>query len=164
MITISVNPIKPELFLHSATKYFDDVYEPEWFDDQLVKEMVLDIDKSVVVSRNVIESPVLGQIPPQWLSGGVKGLILILKYPKKLEYSSCIFGGNCAKWICKLGDIIDYTLIMQHPFELYGDGPLNAIGVNGEDIKTPNEAFFYYCDNHRKVAPVTMEEIEKYLG
>ena len=53
---------------------------------------------------------------------------------------------------------------MQHPFELYGDGPLNAIGVNGEDIKTPNEAFFYYCDNHRKVAPVTMEEIEKYLG
>ena len=108
MITISVNPIKPELFLHSATKYFDAVYEPEWFDDQLVK----------VVSRNVIESPVLGQIPPQWLSGGVKGLILILKYPKKLEYSSCIFGGNCAKWICKLGDIIDYTLIMQHPFEL----------------------------------------------
>ncbi len=48
---------------------FDNNYEEEWFDDPLVKEMVLDVDKSEVLSPYCIQSPVLGQIPPTGLSG-----------------------------------------------------------------------------------------------
>jgi hypothetical protein len=88
----------------SVDATFDSVYEPEWFDDDIVKQMVLDIDKSVVVNRNVIDSPVLGQIPPQWLSGGVKGLILLVKYfPENKDEmilpDLALFGNNCMKWL-----------------------------------------------------------------
>ena len=41
---------------------FDNNYEEEWFEDPLVSEMVLDVDKSKVLSPHCIESPVLGQI------------------------------------------------------------------------------------------------------
>jgi hypothetical protein len=37
--------------------------------------MILDVDKSVVVSSHLIDSPVLGPISPKELSGGVKTLI-----------------------------------------------------------------------------------------
>ena len=58
---------------------FDNNYEEEWLDDLLVKEMVLDVDKSEILSPYCIQSPVLGQIPPTGLSGGVKALIMALK-------------------------------------------------------------------------------------
>ena len=58
---------------------FDNNYEDEWLNDPVVKEMVLDVDKSEILSPHCIESPVLGQIPPSELSGGVKALILALK-------------------------------------------------------------------------------------
>lgn len=41
------------------------------------KEMILDVDKSIVLGNAVIDSPVLGKISPTALSGGVKTLILI---------------------------------------------------------------------------------------
>lgn len=56
--------------------YFNNTYREEWLDNELVKRMVKDIDRSEVVSRHCINSPVLGQIAPERLSGGVKGLIL----------------------------------------------------------------------------------------
>lgn len=56
--------------------YFDNTYEDEWITDPLSVEMIKDIDKSVVVSSHLIDSPVLGPIPPVNLSGGVKTLSL----------------------------------------------------------------------------------------
>lgn len=44
--------------------------------DPVVKQMVLDIDNSEVISNGAIKSPVLGIISPTALSGGVKALIL----------------------------------------------------------------------------------------
>lgn len=46
--------------------------------------MIKDVDKSEVVSDECIISPVLGQIPPERLSGGVKTLLLILNEPDKI--------------------------------------------------------------------------------
>ena len=40
---------------------FDNNYEEEWFDDELVKEMILDIDKTEVISPHCFMSPVLGR-------------------------------------------------------------------------------------------------------
>lgn len=80
--------------------YFQFNWEAEWFKDPLVQEMVLDIDDSRVLSPYCIESPVLGQIPPDMLSGGVKALILMLKVPDiVIDLISC--GDNCSKWIAK---------------------------------------------------------------
>lgn len=53
-------------------------YLHPWFDSELAKEMIRDIDDSEVLSGECINSPVLGQIPPERLSGGVKTLLLML--------------------------------------------------------------------------------------
>ena len=65
--------------LSYASDYFDLNWEDEWIIDPFVKEMIKDVDKSEVIGPHLIESPVLGPIPPTTLSGGVKVLILMLK-------------------------------------------------------------------------------------
>lgn len=59
-------------YVFSPDTYFKYNYEEEWFDDALVKEMVQDVDSSAVMSAYAINSPVLGIIAPERLSGGVK--------------------------------------------------------------------------------------------
>ena len=67
----------PEAIYNTAV-YFKNDYEDEWIVDPRVKEMILDVDHSEVMYSGVIDSPVLGKIPPLGLSGGVKTLILVL--------------------------------------------------------------------------------------
>ena len=76
--------------------------------------MVLDVDKSRVLSPYCIESPVLGQIPPSGLSGGVKALILALKTDWEIWATAC--GNNCAKWFLKIGELKDLTISIEHYF------------------------------------------------
>ena len=47
-------------------------YKPEWLKDPLVQRMIKDVDNSEYVDGLVINSQVLGPIPPERLSGGVK--------------------------------------------------------------------------------------------
>ena len=54
-------------------------YKPEWLKDKFVQDMILSVDKSKYVEGLVIDSPFLGPIPPERLSGGVKTLIMIYK-------------------------------------------------------------------------------------
>ena len=57
--------------------YFDNRYEDEWIMEEMSVEMIRDVDRSVVVSSYLIESPVLGPISVKELSGGVKTLMLM---------------------------------------------------------------------------------------
>lgn len=50
--------------------------------------MIKDVDDSDVLSGECIKSPVLGQIPPERLSGGVKTLLLMLNEPDKIFNAS----------------------------------------------------------------------------
>lgn len=54
--------IENENYVFSPDTYFKYNYEDEWFEDELVKEMVLDVDSSVVESAHAINSSVLGII------------------------------------------------------------------------------------------------------
>lgn len=100
MMTVTVHPT--EEVLRTVTEYFPLIKEDEWFEDQLVKDMVLDVDQTTLVGTQMAMSPYFGSMPNSDLSGGVKGLIMIYKYPDEREYSSVIFGDNCVKWLCKL--------------------------------------------------------------
>lgn len=91
---------------------FKNGYNPDWFNDPLVKEMILDVDKSEVLSPNCIQSPILGQISPRDLSGGVKALIMMLKTAFPVNASKC--GDNCAKWILKIAEIKDLEIDLEH--------------------------------------------------
>ena len=59
--------------------YFRNVFEPEWLNDDLVKQMVRDIDKSEIISPYTIMSPIFGQIPPRHAIGWGKDHNFIIK-------------------------------------------------------------------------------------
>lgn len=105
--------------MEDAPSYFDNVYEDEWIEDDFVKEMIKDVDKSTVISAHVIESPVFGAITPQGLSGGVKVLILMLK-DDSFVYNMSNCGNSCAKWILKIAEQKDLTVYLQHILRFEG--------------------------------------------
>ena len=115
-----------------APDYFDVAFKPEWFEDDLVKKMIKDVDKSDVIGPYLIISPVLGPIAPTYLSGGVKVLILLLKEPKFIyNLSNC--GDNCAKWIIEIAKIYekeqnsDLTVFLEHIMDF---GTCQPLGID----------------------------------
>lgn len=72
------------------------------------------------MDSNLIESPVLGLIPPTQLSGGVKTLILIYKDSGRIfNASKC--GDNCAKWLLKMAEKKKVEINLRHLMD-FGDG------------------------------------------
>ena len=110
----------------------DIVYEDEWIEDSFVKEMIQDVDKSTVIDSGVIDSPVLGKIPPIGLSGGVKTLILVKFEPEKVfNVSTC--GDNCAKWLLKIAEQEDRTVNLRHLMD-FGKKPFTIKVLNTNQI------------------------------
>ncbi|MBO4349940.1 MAG: DUF4869 domain-containing protein [Proteobacteria bacterium] len=99
--------------IYNTAVFFKNDYEDEWIVDPLVKEMIRDVDQSEVIDSGVIDSPVLGKIPPTGLSGGVKTLILVLFEPQKV-FNASTCGDNCAKWLLKIAETEDRTINLRH--------------------------------------------------
>ena len=118
--------------------YFKNTYQPEWLTEPFAKEMIRDVDQSEVVGPQLIQSPVLGPIPPERLSGGVKTLILIWQVPEKVfNASNC--GDNCAPWLLNMGRARDITINLRHLME-FGDEPFDFEILNtGTIVHTMRE-------------------------
>ena len=82
--------------------WFKANYHPEWLKDPFVQDMILGVDKSKYVDGLVIDSPVLGPIPPERLSGGIQTLIMIYERPD-LVFDATSCGENCSKWLLEIG-------------------------------------------------------------
>ena len=95
--------------VYNTAAYFKYDYEDSWIVDPFVKEMIQDVDQSTVLDSGVIDSPVLGKIPPVGLSGGVKTLILV-KFEKDKIFNASTCGDNCAKWLLKIAESEDRTV------------------------------------------------------
>ncbi|MGX8703665.1 MAG: DUF4869 domain-containing protein [bacterium] len=124
--------------VYNTAVYFKFNYQPEWLQDPDVRQMILDVDSSVVLGSGAIDSPVLGVIAPVTLSGGVKTLILIDKMPDKVfNASNC--GDNCAAWLLRIGRKKDVTVNLRHIME-FGDEPFEIKVLNtGEIIRSMEE-------------------------
>ena len=109
MLTIIYGDVENSIY--NTNVYFKNTYEPEWLETELAKQMIKDVDGSDVVSGECINSSVLGQIPPERLSGGVKTLLLILNEPDRI-FNASTCGNNCAKWILEIGKQQDVTIKM----------------------------------------------------
>lgn len=94
MMTVRLTWPPQEGFVLSVKKRFNRIYKKDWFNSDLAEQMVLDIDDTEHIKDATFESPVLGTIPAQMLSGGVKALLMILNQDKIHTYSSTIFGGQ----------------------------------------------------------------------
>ena len=121
----------PEAIYNTAV-YFKNDYEDEWIVDPRVKEMILDVDHSEVMYSGVIDSPVLGKIPPLGLSGGVKTLILVLFEPGKI-FNASTCGDNCAKWLLKIAEEEDRTINLRHIMD-FGEEPFEIEILNTGNI------------------------------
>lgn len=120
-----------------APSYFDNVYEDEWLEDAFVREMIQDVDNSTVISPHIIESPILGAIPPKELSGGVKVLILMLK-DDSFVYNLSNCGNNCAKWVLKIARQKDLTVYLQHMIRFEGEFEIQIMNTR-KIVHNPRE-------------------------
>lgn len=101
MLRIYYGELKAENYIFNPDVFFNNTYEDEWITDPTVKQMIKDIDGSEVIGPRLIDSPYLGPIPTERLSGGVKTLILMkFDHEHILNASAC--GDNCAEWILKI--------------------------------------------------------------
>lgn len=91
-----------ENYIYNTDLYFDNTFQDKWITSDFGKAVIKDVDKSDVFSAHVIESPFLGSITPNELSGGVKTLLLMAFDNSKI-FNASTCGNNCAKWILKLG-------------------------------------------------------------
>ena len=121
----------PEVIFNTAV-YFKNVYEDEWITDPVAREMILDVDKSIVLDNAVIGSPVMGKIAPTELSGGVKTLIL-MKNERSKVFNASTCGDNCAQWILKLADMDELTINLRHLMN-FGNGTFDIRIMNTNQV------------------------------
>lgn len=121
----------PEAIFNTAV-YFKNAYEDAWITDPLAREMILDVDRSTVLDSAVIDSPVMGKIPPTALSGGVKTLILMQNERTKI-FNASTCGDNCAKWILKLAEKDDLTINLRNLMD-FGEGPFDIRILNTNQV------------------------------
>ena len=119
--------------VYNTNVYFKNTYEPEWFETDIAKKMIKDVDDSEVLSGECINSPVLGQIPPERLSGGVKTLLLVLNEPDKV-FNASTCGDNCAKWLLEIGKQKDVTINLRHMMSFGKDTVFEIRVANGGEV------------------------------
>ncbi|MBR3305981.1 MAG: DUF4869 domain-containing protein [Lachnospiraceae bacterium] len=118
--------------IYNTSVYFKNRYLDRWITDDFAREVIKDVDGSEVLDANTIASPVLGNITPLQLSGGVKALILMKNCPGKI-FNASRCGDNCAKWILKLGEERDYTINLLHVMD-FGDGIFDIRIMNSRSL------------------------------
>ena len=95
--------------------------------------MIKDIDKSEVIGAHLIDSPVLGAISPETLSGGVKTLILMAFDDTGRIFNGTACGDNCAKWILKIAEQKDLTITLHNIMD-FGKGPFQIKILNNNQV------------------------------
>jgi hypothetical protein len=90
--------------------HFDLVYEESWFDDELVKAIVKDIDRATVYSAYCMTSEVWGAMNCTMLSTTAKNLILMYKVDGVHPATYC--GDNGGKWIVEIAKRKDLTITL----------------------------------------------------
>lgn len=119
--------------VYHTSVYFKNTYETEWLESDLAKKIIKDVDDSDVLSGECIMSSVLGQIPPERLSGGVKTLLLMLNEPDRI-FNASTCGDNCAKWILEIGKQKDITINLRHMMSFGKDNRFEIKIQNGGEI------------------------------
>ena len=121
--------------IYNTEVYFQNVYDDEWIVDDFAREVIKRIDKSEVLDRQAIKSPVLGIIPPERLSGGTKTLLLIKNMPDQV-FNASTCGDNCARFILLLARERDVTINLRHLMD-FGNKTFEAI-IDNDGTKVTN--------------------------
>ena len=139
MLKIFFGPM-PEA-IYNTEVYFQNMYDDDWIIDDFAKTVIKKVDKSTVLDRQAIESPVLGIIPPERLSGGTKTLLLIKNMPNKV-FNASTCGDNCARFILQLARERDITINLRHLMN-FGKTKFKALVLNDNTMVTCMEELLF---------------------
>lgn len=128
MLRIYYGDLESDRYIFNPDVFFNNVYEEGWITDDLSKQMIKDIDGSDVVGPRMIDSPFLGPIPTDRLSGGVKTLILML-FDSEHIFNASACGDNCAHWILTIAQEKDLTIRLGYLMD-FGDNDFEIEIVN----------------------------------
>lgn len=132
---------RPEGEIYETARYFDALFEEEWMDHPIVKEIIKDVDESEMISSRLIQNDDWGAFSPKDLSGGTKTLILMLNFPDKIfNGSQC--GDNCTKWLLKVGDMVSPAIAVHHRHKFPKDMEFNIKILNDDSIVHNDEEYF----------------------
>ncbi len=106
--------------IYNTAVYFKNTYDYRWITKDLSVEMIRDVDKSEVIGPHIIESPVLGGISPERLSGGVQTMILMAFDDTGRIFNASAGGDNCAKWILEIAKRKDLTITLHNIMSFQG--------------------------------------------
>ena len=109
MLRIYYGDLEAENYIFNPDVFFNNTYEDEWITDPVSKQMIKDIDGSEVVGPRLIDSPFLGPIPAERLSGSVKALML-MNHDRGHIFNASACGDDCAPWILRMGREKDLTI------------------------------------------------------
>lgn len=125
-------------YIYDPDTYFNNQAQRKWLLEDLSRQMIRDVDKSEVISENLIQSSRLGPIPPQWLSGGVKTLILI-DHDQNHVFNASACGNNCAKWLLEIGRRKDVLVRLGYPMNFGGGAFSFVIENTGHTVHSMRE-------------------------
>jgi hypothetical protein len=128
--------------------FFDFEYAPEWLETDFAKRAVKEIDKSDLIGPNLIQSPILGPIPPAMLSGGVKAVIMAREQPGLRKYSSILFGDNCLRLLLEAAEDRDITIVFENWLTFPDDLDWKIYFVNIDKYVKTNEDFITVIFDH----------------
>ena len=147
MLKIYYGDLELDNYIFNPDTFFNNTYEDEWIVDPMTKDMIKDIDGSEVVGPRLIDSPFLGPISTERLSGGVKTLIL-MKFDSEHIFNASACGDNCAKWIMKIAEEKDLTIRLGYLMNFGKEAfSIEIVNLSKEvhNLKELNEAVL---DNH----------------
>ena len=137
MINIYFGHLKDELL--SCSDYFDDWVIGDCLNEDFPKWVVSEIDKSELVSQNLVISPVLGAMPVSGISGGAKSLITLMYASKIVSLSA--MGDNCFPLLWQIGEKKDITVTCSSFRDLYTYGKEYLKVMNTGKIISDDESF-----------------------
>lgn len=130
----------PEAIYNTDT-YFNFTYDEDWLMDDFAREVIKKVDKSEVLDKGAVQSPVFGIIPPERLSGGTKTLLLIKNCPDRV-FNASTCGDNCARFILKLAKDRDVTINLRHIMN-FGKSKFQAEVLNDGIMVTGMEDYLF---------------------
>ena len=128
MLSIYFGDDPGEGYIFNPDVFFNNMYEDGWITSAVSRQMIQDIDGSEVVGAHLIESPFLGPIPPERLSGGVKTLILIA-HDQDHIFNASACGDNCSGWLLRLAEDRDIVIRLGYMMDL-GKEPFSIKVLN----------------------------------
>jgi hypothetical protein len=135
-----------EEYINAPEIFFDYSHAPEWILSDFSKLVIKKIDKSEVIDKDCIMSPILGAIPVSEISGGTKTLIM-MNFDDSHIFNASSCGDNCADFIVDISERKDLTIRLGYIMEFPSNIDLNGVIMNtGKEFHTQNEFIDAYLE------------------